>query len=76
MNVVLILIYIVNTGMQFVDNLYLDVFVAESISVMVLLLLKWKIRFLRRYSITEQWTALFSNSGFPISFLLPLTKAP
>ena len=40
MNVVLIPTYTVNTDMQFADNLYLDILEVESISVVVLLLLK------------------------------------
>jgi len=76
MNVVLIPTYTVNTDMQFADNLYLDVLEVESISVVVLLLLKQQTKFLRRYSIAEQWTALFLSSGFPISFFPPLTKVP
>jgi len=76
MNVVLIPTYTVNTGMQFADNLYLDVLEVESISVVVLLLLKQQTKFLRRYSIVELWTAVFLNIGFPISFCRLLTKVP
>ncbi len=73
MNVVLIPTYTVNTDMQFADNLYLDILEVESISVVVLLLLKQQTKFLRHYSIAEQWTGV--NPKFCVNSIWGANRA-